>query len=502
MKTMSPGLADFERGHRAHQEGRGEEAVAAYRSAIGRDPALAPAHFNLAQLLRERGDFAGAALAFDAAVRLRPRAADAWLGLGLCREALGDLETAARCYDEAGRVDPNSAATAQYNRGNVLRKQGDLAAAAHAFTRACSSAPDAAEVWLNLGNTLRELGRLEDAVLALERAVAIRPDWAEPRWNLGLAHLGLGRLAEGWAGYEHRWARAGIPGGRGLPWPAWQGEPLDGRTILVWREQGLGDEILFATCVADVVALGATVTLAVDPRLVSLYQRSYPDIGVVADGEWGDGPFDFQIPSGSLPGLLRRSRSDFRSPWSHLVPARERLATWARRLRPHAGTLKVGICWRSGLLVDERARSYPALTDWYRLLSVPGVTFVNLQYDDCVAELQQIEADTGARVLQWPDVDLRNDLEGVAALIWHLDLVVTAPTAVSSLAGALGTETWQIDPGTDWTVFGESRSPWLPAIRLFKRSGGTSPWSGVLDEVVAALRERAEAGITPSLEGK
>ncbi|MGE3615427.1 MAG: tetratricopeptide repeat protein [Gemmatimonadales bacterium] len=484
-------LARFEAGLEAQRAGRPDAAISAYREALATDPAIAPAHYNLGHLLRERGDMAGAALAFDAAVRLRPTAADAWLNLGLCRETLGDLDTALKCYREAALHDGRLAPTAWFNEGNVLRKMGDLDGAAGAFRRAGDASPDTAEVWLNLGNCLREIGQLPAATDALSRALDARPDWPEARWNLALSQLGLGRLAAGWDGYESRWAMHGRSGARDGGWPLWQGERLEGCRVLVWREQGVGDEILFATCLPDLVALGAEVTLLVDPRLVSLMRRGFPEIRVLADGALSNEHFDYQIPLGGLPRILRRTRADFRSRWSYLIPARQDVARWAERLRPLGESVRVGVCWRSGLAAGERTRYYAALEHWFRVFEIPGVSYVNLQYGECEAELGRIEAATGATIHRWADLDLKNDFDSVAALIWHLDLVITAPTAVSSLAGALGTETWQLDPGTDWTVFGEARSPWLPAVQLYRREAGERTWTSAFDAVVDALRRRA-----------
>ncbi len=487
--TATLGLAEFERGLAAQRAGEAERAIAAYRTAVAAAPTLAPAHFNLGQLLRQRGEVAAAAVAFDAAVRLRPDAPDAWINLGVCREQLGDLDTAAACYHEASRLAPHDA-TAHFNAGNVLRKQGNLTAAVSAFEAAASRMPDAADVWLNLGNARREAGRFAEALAAFDRADALKPAQPEVEWNRALTELASGRLHDGWRHYDSRWARLGRPRDRGLPWNEWRGEPVQGTRILVWPEQGLGDEMLFATCVPDLVALGAEVTLALDPRLVDLYSRAWPDVVVVPDGAWGSGSFDWQIPLGGLPRYLRPSRTDFRPQWSQLVPARAQLVAWGDRLKPLGPGLRVGINWRSGLRGTDRRRYYAALQDWRPIFEVPGVELVNLQYDDCREELETMEHATGRRVHRWPAVDLKQDLESVAALAWHLDLVIAAPTAVTSLAGAVGTETWQVDPGNDWTVFGEERSPWFPAVRLFRKPYGDRTWSGTLNEVARALSVR------------
>src|SRR5262249_50690618 len=148
------------------------------------------------------------------------------------------------------------------------------------------------------------------------------------------------------------------------------------------------------------------------------------------------------------------------------------------------------ICGVSGLLPHDRRRHYSRLSEWRELFTLPDVAWINLQYDDCEDELLAAEAEFGIRIHRWPAVDLKNDLEAVAALIWHLDLVVTAPTAVSSLAGLVGIDTWELDTGADWTAFGEDRSPWLPAIRLARRAPSTQDWEPTLRAVAADVRER------------
>ena len=483
------GVAEFEQGLAAQRAGEAERAIAAYRLAVATAPGLAPAHFNLGQLLRQRGDLTGAAIAFDAAVRLRPDAAEAWINLGVCREQLGDLDTALACYHEATRLAPKDA-TALFNAGNVLRKQGELDAAVSAFEAAAARMPDAADVWQNLGNARREAGRFDEATAALDHADQLKPGLAETEWNRALAELASGRLADGWRHYDSRWARLGLPRDRGLPWTEWRGEAISGARVLVWPEQGLGDEMLFATCVPDLVALGALVTVALDPRLVPLYQRAWPEVRVIADGAWGAEPYDYHVPLGSLPRYLRRSRADFRPSWSHLIPARAQLIAWGERLKDLGPGLRIGVNWRSGLRGADRRRYYAAFEAWRPLIEVAGVEFVNLQYDDCEEELAAMERVTGRRIHRWTGVDLKDNLESVAALVWHLDLVVAGPTAVTSLAGAVGTETWQVDPGTDWTGFGEDRSPWFPAIRLFRKPYGDRTWSGTLNNVARALKNR------------
>lgn len=447
-----PGLAAFHRGLAAQQAGRIDEAIAGYRRAARQNPGLAPAHFNLGQLLRERGDYAGAAVCFEGAARLRPGAADPWLNLGAM------LERVERHRDAVG-----------------------------AYQRAVACTPEDPVPQFNLGNALLALGDCAGAAAAYRAVIEQRPEHVEAQWNLATALLSAGDFAAGWAQYEWRWAKQGLDPAARFPWPIWRGEPVVEKRILVWREQGLGDEILFASCVRELVAAGASVTLAASPRLTSLFSRAFPSVTVIDDGKWKEGEFDFHCPIGGLPRYLRKNRDAFPLESRFFHPDSAQATKWAGRLDAIGAGLKVGICWRSGLLTEDRMRAYSAIDDWEPLFRLDGVHWVNLQYDDCAAEIARVHERFGVTIHRWPKENLKNDLESVVGLVWNLDAVVTAPTAVSSLGGAAGAPTWELDNGMDWTAHGEERNPWFPNIRLVRRPAGSADWRPALERIAAEL---------------
>ncbi|MEZ4589434.1 MAG: hypothetical protein R2909_23910, partial [Gemmatimonadales bacterium] len=202
--------------------------------------------------------------------------------------------------------------------------------------------------------------------------------------------------------------------------------------------------------------------------------------------------FDFHAPMGALPRWLRRARGAFPVRGTRLVPDLAQVGKWRERLEALPGR-KLGWCWRSGLVTPARRRYYPPLASWLPLFGLPGISWINLQYDDCDEELDQIEASTGVRVHRFDGEDLRNDLDSVVGLAASLDLVITAPTAVSSLAGMAGVATWQIDAGNDWTAHGERRSPWIPTIELFSREHHDRDWSALMSRVRTALESWVSA---------
>lgn len=468
--------------------GRPDDAITSSQTAIALAPDLAEAHRNLGVAAHQAGRPDLAKQGYWRALELGPHDPDVLTNLGVILLKEGDIAGAVAVQDRAVAVAPDLAA-GWLNRGTALQAAGRLAEARSSFGRAVTLDPGA-PAHTALGSVAAELGDFHQAAIDHERALVCDPDFADGHWNLALALLGGGQLARGFDEYEWRWRASSRPADfRAYPWPVWNGDVVPGARGLVWREQGLGDELLLLTCVPDLIALGAVVTVIVSPRLVSLVGRAFPGANVRADdgGLRVEGEFDWHLPLGSLPSRLRRSRAAFTGGGAYLEPAGDRLAAWRTRLAELPPGKRVGICWRSGLTTAERRRHYPSVADWGPVWRVPGIVWVNLQYDDCEAELAAVETGTGVTVHRWPSEDLRNDLEGVTALIAGLDAVVTAPTAVSSLAGAVGARTWQVDSGSDWTAFGENRSPWFPSITVMRKGAGERSFGPLLERVALVL---------------
>jgi tetratricopeptide (TPR) repeat protein len=402
--------------------------------------------------------------------------------------------------------------------------EGALSLAVTLYRRALALAPEHGEAHYNLANSLRDLGDTPGAEAAFRQALALMPHHAGAQWNLGLLRLenhGPGR--ERWRRYGWRLPQSTQAPGTGLqaspppPLPLWSADSPAGSRPLLWREQGVGDEILFSALYGAVLARTATTpfpaaVIACDPRLVTLFARSFPAAQVVAAPPDGT-PFpssdsaltvaDHQIAAGSLAATLcptlgtlvatlpaAARTATWTTAWTAagsappaitgsetrsagwLVPDPSRQARWAARLTALGPEPKIGIAWRSGLANGRRAGSYRPLRDWGAVLTVPGVTFVTLQYGATAATLRDAEQRFGVHIHRWPDLDLRDDFEESAALTAALDLVITAPTAAGELAGALGVPTWRITPCGDWSVLGTAVRPYHPAMRLFQPRPG------------------------------
>jgi tetratricopeptide (TPR) repeat protein len=477
-------------GRLAALEGRWAEATECLLRHLRDEPADAPALFTLGVALQAQELPEPAVASYRQAIHHDPALFEAHANLSIVLGSLGRHEEALSHAEEAVRLVPGRSGS-YLNRANARRDLGDWPGAIADLRKAIGLAPDYAEAWSSLGNLYHDLGELSQAFDAHDRAVGLAPGLAQAHWNRSFTLLAAGRLAEGWD--EYRWRRstaAARPEPRAFPWPEWSGEPVAGRRLLVWREQGLGDELLFLGCLSDLLRAGAQVTVVVSPRLATIVERSFPGLAVRPDlpGAVSDGErFDWQVPMASLPRWLRRCRSDFPGAPERLVADIGQRAKWAERLATLGPGRRIGICWRSGLVTPERRRHYAELSAWRPLLARPGIQWINLQYDECEAELAELGAAWGVRVHRWADEDLRDDLESVFGLVSSLDAVVTAPTAVSSIAGSLGVPTWQVDSGSDWTALGEERSPWFPSIRVVSRRSEEPDWGRVMAVVAGEV---------------
>jgi len=483
-----------------HALGQLEAAVAAFRRALEIRPDYAVALGNLVAGLKLLGGLDEALGACRRLRDLRPGDPEVHANLGELLRDAGEPEAALEAVQRALDLGPEQAA-AHNLLGSVLLELDQVAAAEAAFRRAIALAPEFAPPHANLCEALRQQDRLEEAEAAGRRALEIDPDYATAHWNRAYALLGLGRLAEGWREYEHRLRIKAHH--RPVPCPRWQGGPLDGRTILVLAEQGVGDEIQFASCLPDLVARSGHCIIQCDPRLEPLFARSFPSATVRGaareEADWLAGlpPIDAHLPLASLLGHFRPSIESFAGKGGYLAPDPERRERFAEQLAALGPGLTVGLSWRSmrqRLRQRSRRRHYAALEDWSELLAVEGVRFVNLQYDKAGPELAEAEARFGARIHQLPGLDLLDDFDGVAALIAALDLVIAPNNTVHGLAGALNARLWTFHLPSSWGILGTDGYPWFPSARMYRLAADAPDWSPVIarmaDDLKRLLRDR------------
>lgn len=523
---IAPGLASawFNLGAALHGQGDTARGIEAYRRALELEPGFAEAWSNLGGALADSGDRVGAIEAYRRAVAANPRLAAAWSNLGDSLLEAGQVAEAVNACRRATELEAIYAG-AWNNLGSALNRQGEHAAAARACERALALEPDLAGAWSNLGGVLMELGELEKACAAHRRALAAEPRNARAHYDLGLAQerdnqhaaavdsyrraveidpdftvagirlacalLIQGEFREGWAEYEWRWRGKNAGPKRFTPSP-WTGERTPGLRLLVWGEQGLGDEIIYSKMLGELADAGLRVTAEVDRRLVPLMQRSFPDVRVVArkDPTAVDAAaFDFQCPLGDLGRWLRTSFAAFPRHAGYLQADAARTRAYSAKLRSGGVHKVVGISWSSANRELGASKS-SALADWADVLKVPGVRFVDLQYGDTTGAREELHRQHGLRLAHLDDVDLYNDLEAAAALCAACDLVITVSNVTAHLAGALGRPVWLLAPvakGRIWYWFSNrTDSPWYPSMRVLSQRAPGS-WREVLAIVTQKL---------------
>lgn len=448
-------------------------AIVALMRALALNPADAAALTTLGNAHFGDGALRAAVLAHDRATRTAPGLWPAWDNLGAALYALGQDGESESCCRKALSGDA-AMISAWINLSAALRRQGRFTQARQALNNALALNPADGDAYANLSRLLRltVVDPLRDPWA--ERIARLIPNDPAAAYNRGLTQLAAGKLTEGWRGYERRFdadeTRRAAPA---VAAPLWRGQSLVGKRLLVWAEQGVGDQILFAANIPGLSALaaaqGGRVVIAVEPRLVPLFRQSFPNVTVTADVD-AAGAVDFHCGMGSLGPALRRRLADFPvDQTGYLHPDPTLAALWRDRLAALPPGLRVGLCWRSGLLNGQRRREYTELRAWRRLAATPGVALVNLTYGAAA----EIAAAPDMRLHNWGDLDLKNDFCGVAALMSQLDLVVSAATAAGELAAAVGTPTWRFGLPGDWTCLGVGRArPWLPCQRIFHPKSG------------------------------
>lgn len=489
------------------KQGREKEGIPYFRRALGLRPDYVDAMSNLGGALAETSEHAElneAEQLLRRALELKPDLADAHYGLGLVLKKKDAFEEASRCFLTVLQIQPDYP-EAYSDLGTIYKLWGRPEDALDCFERALALRPDFYMAQHNLGVALEELDRFEEAGAAYDRAMILDPDNLITRWNKAFFYLQQGILDKGWEAHEQRFnPKLAITLNR-FPYPEWDGSSLKNKTILIYAEQGLGDEMLFASCFGDVIAMAKHCIIECEPRLATLFQRTFPTatvVGTVRDqiGWLLNMPkIDVQCAAGSLPRFVRPSLDSFPKKPDYLTPDPERLAYWRSRLTAIGPGLKVGICWRSSLRKGERKRLYSTLTQWGEIFKVPGVHFVNLQYDECTEELNEAERLFGVPVTVFPEIDLRNAIDDSAALTAACDVVISAATAVAEMAGAVGVETYRVDSfGAQWVSLGTDQMPWHPAMRLFAQTVH-GDWETPLALVGKVLHDRA-LGIVDTTE--
>lgn len=435
------------------------------------------------------------------------------------------LNKLAELYYRANLMDrAHEAATISYNlhgcRADTLRllsaiagAQGKLEEQVDWALRTVAATPTSFAAFNNLGSALFSLGMYKDALVPFQTAIDLNPNLIDTKVNIAIIHhklghhqeairlfesarrqafgdhdlvhaiefylsleyLALGDLERGWRYYDGGFSTrippaSGRSPGRKFEVPRWKGQPIVGKRLLVWREQGVGDELMFMSCYGDLEREGATIIIECEERLLSILQKTFPQYEVRVQ-KYGMPPqfrspvedFDFEIPAGSLPRVYRKTINNFPETAPKLYVDPKRKAYFQGKFGVNPDKKLIGICWRSGKVDPTRRASYTDITEWEKLLKRDDCRFICLQYDDCDDEIALVKEHYGIDIIKIPGIDLKNNFIDVAALISCLDAVVSVGTAVVPLSGAVGTKTFMLAEDTSWTLLG-ANYPWFESV--------------------------------------
>lgn len=449
-------------------------AEASFRRALAAAPRDANALANLGVTVLRDGRLDEAQRAFEAALAIDPRNADAHNNLGLVHQRRGVTDAAIAAYRRAVDARPGFA-EAMLNWGNALKDAGDLEGAAERYARAVEHAPQLAQAWVNAGSIALLTARPGEARRAYERALSLG-DSADARFGLAQAALRDHDFAAAWDGYEARFATAPPQAQRrDLALPPLQPHELGaGHRVAVWKEQGVGDQVLFSTLLPELAAAGTRAVVEVDARLASIYRRSLPAIGFTTpeDAERDFAACTRQVALGSLARFLRRDTASFaRQPRALWSADPQRVAKIRERLGSGAW---IAISWRSLQRGERRSlgeRKSVPLERFARIAQAAGARLLDLQYGDVAGERADFAARHPGVLERLEDLDTYNDFEGVAAAIAACGRVVTASNVTAHFAGALGVPTRLVfgggwPPFHYWTPGADGRSLWYPSVEV------------------------------------
>jgi tetratricopeptide (TPR) repeat protein len=463
-----------------YRRGRLDSALACFQEALKCDLSRAEGFAGLGLVFLALRDFAHALNSFQQGLRLEPDNAELLNGEGVSLLELRRPREALACFERVLARCPQHA-DALGNRGNTLLRLNRVEEAVAAYDRLLELAPNNAPLLANRAAALRRLDRPEEALASARKALAIKPGFAQARFVEAVARLSLGDFATGWQAYEARWHVGWLASQRrDYGAPLWLGkEPLDGKTILLHAEQGLGDTIQFVRYVPLLAAQGASIVLEVQEPLVRLLSGMSGVAKIIARKEPLP-PYDFHCPLLSLPLACATTLATIPADVPYLAPAHADLARWQARL-PAQRPL-VGLAWSGERSHDNDLNRSLRLETLLPLFDSPGVGFVSLQHEVREEDRALLQSRSDIAQIGGEFTDFADS----AAVIAALDAVIAVDTAVAHLAGAIGKPLFLLLPyAADFRWLRErGDSPWYPSAQLMRQ-----PRFGDWDAVVGRLRQ-------------
>tara|TARA_Y100000052_G_scaffold19324_1_gene18944 strand:- start:16227 stop:18044 length:1818 start_codon:yes stop_codon:yes gene_type:complete len=548
-------LPILKRAVRKIHDGEYRDAAKLGLAALDFDENLALANHITAIALDKLGAAALALDLYERALKIDPSDPEVYQNLGLLAWRMELYDVAEQFFRIFSRMCPDMV-EGPNNLACVLRDKGLFGDAIEVLRAAIYTNQESSLLWNSLGTVMMEQTEFENAILFYKQALEIDPELARAYHNIGYCKatqgehetaleyldkglalgtfpeneraeseharssslIGLGRLDEAWEAYECR----NNPRYSGatcfsIPLKRWDGEPLEGKKILIVGEQGLGDEVMFMNVGHDLIDLlgpEGHLTIGVVPRLEPLFKRSFPTATITKHStirsngmpmrgcplikDWET--YDYWAPMASVLRVLRTDIKDFDKEGGFLTPDPERVAHWRSELDKLGSGMKVGLLWKSMLMSAKRSKYYSPFSQWKDTLRTEGVIWVNLQYGDCSEDLERAEKEFGVKIHQMDGIDLKDNLDDLAALCVAMDLVVGPMNATTNIAAGSGANTAIIGAPNAWPYLGTGQLPWYPTAKVFSPET-ISDWKPAMTKFQSWLETEASGDKSGKVSG-
>ena len=483
------------RGNAYYETNQIETALINYNRAISIDPYYAEAYSYKGIALIAKNLLTEALENIDKAIEIKPEYAEGFINRGIVLTALNELEEAVHSYDKAIELIPGYA-LAHTNRGNVLHDLNRLEESIISHCNAININPNYAEAYYNKGNSLKDLFRLIESIESFDKAIDINPEYAQAYWNKSIVLLSLRDFVNGWQLYDWRWKNKSL----GLT-AFYTSKPKlknfvlnENKKLLIWGEQGVGDQVLYASMFDQLLRIAPLSQITLDKRLFPLLKRSLPQ-GVFLDisKDIEDSKYDEHLPMGDLGKYFRTSSKDFDISRKHYLTADPHRASEIRSNLIAGKKFLCGITWTSKA---ERigAQKSIQLEDLLPLLSLKDIAFVSLQYGNIHKQLAEFNEKHNMNILECDSVDNFNDLDGHAALIEACDFVITISNTSAHMAGAIGKETYLMCPSGKgllwyWSNQTNGKCLWYPSIHIYEQNL-PGQWFDVVQSVKLVIKKK------------
>lgn len=476
-----------------------DEAIVYFQRAIKLDNTLEASFNNLGTLLNGQNRLEESKEVLTKALKLFPDLTMLYVTMSSNAGKRGAYQEAVDYAQKAIEINPDYAAP-YVSIGFALNKVGQHKEALLVLEKALHLDPTDTKALVNLASTYHSLCMPEHGMKACQRALEIKPNADGALWNLALNCLAAGYIEQGWDLFGFGFASGQRLPYRPFPGLIWEGEDVSDKTFLVWREQGIGDDMRFASIYNDLIDRVQKLIIETDERLVTLYQRSFPKALVRAETGTSTGrgnmkvvDFDRTAPTGLAASYLRRSLDKFPSQNAYLIPDPKRIEecrNWLESLGP--GT-PCGLSWRSGKVDEGRSNYFTDPTDWIDLMRTKKSIWINLQYTDVDEELTALHDKYGLTVHQMPGLDMKDDMEGVFALASLMRFVVSSGSSVAEIANSQGIRTFFYGQGRHTVQLGQPNVPWAPNAKYYPIQPGVTVREQMVKTITADFQAEFKA---------